>query len=287
MKVAALQLGPAGSTIAETADRIVTLVRSAAAGGVVIGVLPELALTPYFAAEIHDSLDLWADENENKVAVSRIASAAAESGMAIIIPFAERSGGALYNSMAFVDTSGRHVGTFRKMHIPGHVEPQPDAKVTILEKRYFKAGDNGFDAYDIGPVKAGGLICYDRRFPESYRSLANNGAELICVGYNTPVMPGGSLRQSRRASELAICGGAYSTGTYAIAAGKAGRESGMTYIGGSFVCDAGGMIIAKARTNGDEAVIAGIDLEKQASVRKRWDFARNRRPGDYVLVQAS
>lgn len=287
MKVAALQLGPAGSSIAETSERIVALVRSAAASGVTIGVLPELALTPYFAAKIHESLTAWTDESENRAAVERISSVAAESGMAIVIPFAERSGEALYNSMAFIDAGGRHVGTFRKMHIPGQVEPLPDAKVTILEKRYFKAGDNGFAAYDIGPVKAGGLICYDRRFPESYRSLANNGAELICVGYNTPVMPGGSLKQSRRASELAICGGAYSTGTYAIAAGKAGRENGMTYIGGSFVCDAGGMIIAKAKTNGDEAVIAEIDLEKQASVRKRWDFARNRRPSDYVLVQAS
>ncbi len=57
MLVAALQMGPAGSSIAITTDRILTLVDKAAAAGVTLGVLPELALTPYFAAEIHSDLD--------------------------------------------------------------------------------------------------------------------------------------------------------------------------------------------------------------------------------------
>jgi predicted amidohydrolase len=188
--------------------------------------------------------------------------------------------------MAFVHRQGSQAGTFRKMHIPGQVEPNPDAKMTILEKRYFTPGNLGFGVYDVGDVKIGGLICYDRRFPEAYRSLSINGADVIAVGYNTPVMAGNTLSQARKASELAITAGAYYTGTSIIAAGKAGRENGVRYIGGSFVAGADGMIIARARTSGDEVVLGELDLERQAKIRERWAFSRNRRPADYVLTEA-
>jgi predicted amidohydrolase len=169
------------------------------------------------------------------------------------------------------------------MHIPGEVEPKPDQKLTILEKRYFQAGDLGFGVYDIGPVKIGGLICYDRRFPEAYRSLSINGADVIAIGYNTPVMNGGTLAQARRASELAMTAGAYFTGTAVIAAGKAGKENGTRFIGRSAVIAPDGSIVARAKTDGDEVVAGELDFERQDKIRQRWAFGRNRRTADYVM----
>jgi predicted amidohydrolase len=285
MLVAALQMGPAGPSIAATAERILVLVDQAGAAGVKLAVLPELALTPYFAAEIHTDLDAYVSTTENAAALDAVMARAKHNGMSLVLPYAEQTNDGLYNSMAFIHREGTKVGTFRKMHIPGEVEPKPDAKISILEKRYFKAGDLGFGVYDVGAANIGGLICYDRRFPESYRSLSINGAEVIAVGYNTPVMPGGTLRQARRASELAITAGAYYTGTSVIAAGKAGRENGVTFIGGSFVAGPDGVLLAKARTNGDEVVMAELDMDKQVKIRERWGFSRNRRPADYVLSE--
>lgn len=283
---AALQLGPASPSIEATVSRILPLLDQAADQKVQLVVLPELALTPYFGATVHDLAGLYASKADNDAAVAAISEKAKASNMAVVLPYAELSGNRLYNSMAFIDKAGSHVGTFRKMHIPGFVEPKPNGEVTILEKRYFAAGDLGFGVYDTDPVKLGGLICYDRRFPEAYRSLALNGAEIICVGYNTPVMPKNTLSSARRASELAMCGGAYSNGTYVIGAGKAGVENGMRYIGGSLIIGPDGVIIKKAKTMADELVIAEIDLERQASIRERWAFDVNRRPGDYVMSAA-
>ena len=283
---AALQLGPASRTIEAMVERILALVETAGAAGVKLAVLPELALTPYFAAMVHHELDVFVDEAANQPATKAIAAAAAAQGMAIVVPFAERAGNQIYNSMAFFDDQGKLAGNFRKMHIPGQVDPKEDGSFTIMEKRYFAPGDLGFGAFDTGVAKLGGLICYDRRFPESYRSLAINGADIICVGYNTPVMPnspGATLAAARRASELAMCGGAYSNATYVIGAGKAGVENKVRYIGGSLIIGPDGVILKRARTAGDEVVMAEIDLDKQKVMRERWAFDKNRRPADYVL----
>lgn len=282
MLVAAMQLGPASSTIAATTTRILSLLDQATAAGVRIAVFPELALTPYFAAQVHETLSPWTDVAENESALEAVRSKAKAAGMTVVLPYAEETNVGLYNSMAFINAKGERVGTFRKMHIPGQVEPKPDAVMTILEKRYFQPGDLGFGVYDTGAAKLGGLICYDRRFPESYRSLAFNGAEIIAVSYNTPVMNGGTLKQARHASQLAITAGAYYTGTAVIAAGKAGTENGVRYIGASFVAGPDGQVLAKARSSGDEMVLAELDLEKQAKIRDRWAFGKNQRPDDYV-----
>jgi hypothetical protein len=282
MLVAALQMGPAGSSIAETTDRIVALIDKAAALGVTLGVLPELALTPYFAAEIHADLDPYVSISQNQAALAAIMARAQQHAMSLVLPYAEQTEDGLFNSMSFIHRQGSHAGTFRKMHIPGEIEPKPDAKITILEKRYFKPGNLGFGVYDVGAVKIGGLICYDRRFPEAYRSLSINGADIIAVGYNTPVMPGSTLGKARKSSELAITAGAYYTGTTIIAAGKAGKENGVRFIGRSFVAGPDGSILARAKTNHDEVVPAEIDLDRQAKIRERWGFSRNRRLADYV-----
>ena len=287
---AALQLGPASATIEAMVDRILKLVEAAGSAGVKLAVLPELSLTPYFAAAVHSDLDPFAAETSNQQAVKAIAAAAGSHGMAIVIPFAERNGNQLYNSMAFADVGGALVGTFRKMHIPGQAEPKADGAFTIMEKRYFAPGDLGFQSFDVGAASVGGLICYDRRFPESYRSLANRGAEVICVGYNTPVMPntpGATLAAARRASELAMCGGAYSTATYVIAAGKAGIEGGVRFIGGSLIAGPDGTILKRARSAGDELVVAELDLDRQRSMRERWAFATNQRSADYVMTASA
>ncbi|WP_238364747.1 nitrilase-related carbon-nitrogen hydrolase [Mesobacterium pallidum] len=279
---AAIQLGPASATIAETTDRIEMLMSRAAAHGAKLAVLPELALSPYFAAEIQD-VSQWVEPAANLDALERIAARAADLSMAVVVSYAEHDSRGLYNSMAFYDAQGQRKGLFRKVHIPGTHKPDPAKSLNILEKHYFTPGDLGFPAHDLGMVRVGGLICYDRRFPESYRSLMLNGAELFCCGYNTPVLEGTTLDGARRASELAICGGAYSNGTWAIAAGKAGVENGHTYIGGSFICTPTGEIVAQCQSMEDEVIVAHVDMGLQASIRGRWAFDINRMEDAYTL----
>jgi len=284
---AAVQLGPASDTMDEMLARILALLDQAAARGAKLAVLPELALTPYFASSVHDdptALEPHLNEAANAAALAAIAAKGAEHGMAVVASWAERQPGGIYNTMSFFDISGSEVGKFRKVHIPGFVEPDPAKETTILEKRYFLPGDLGFPVHDLGPVRAGGLICYDRRFPESYRSLMLGGAEVFCIGFNTPVLNDGTLERGRAAARMSVCGGAFFNSTHVIAAGKAGVEGGTRYIGDSLIAGPEGDVLAYALTDGDEVVTAEINLDRQAAMRAEWDFRANLRPGVYASL---
>jgi len=59
---------------------------------------------------------------------------------------------------------------------------------THLERRYFEPGDLGFPVFTFRGVRIGLSLCNDRRWPETYRMLCLNGAQVVLIGYNTPVV---------------------------------------------------------------------------------------------------
>jgi N-carbamoyl-D-amino-acid hydrolase len=282
--VAAAQLGPASETRAGTVARIVRLIEQAGAAGVRLIVFPELALTPYFATRVHD-IAPWVEDEFPSTETRPIVDAAAAARVEVVLPFAERagSGATCYNSAVLISADGCEIGRYRKMHIPGHVEPDRSRPVTFLEKRYFIPGDLGFPVYQTGVARVGMAICYDHRFPETYRVPALDGAELIAIGHNTPagegpVQPGGHGYEQ---VELAMRAGAYANGVPVIAAGKIGHEWDLPWAGGSVVIGPRGEVLARAATDGDELVAAEIDLTAAAAVRDALALATNRRPEHY------
>ena len=286
MIAAAVQLGPAAASKAETVERMVILVEEAARMGVEFLSFPELALTPYFCTCVREDFDRYFDTAMPSPETEPLFHAAKERGICFVLPYAEREGENYFNSALVTDSDGRIVGKFRKIHIPGTVEPTGTGKPEILEKRYFTPGDLGFPVFETVKAKMGMLICYDRRFPESFRCLGLEGAEIICSPYNTPA-GGRSKEDGQQASELAIRAGASANACYDIAAGKAGVEDGEEFIGGSFIADPSGQIIAKAQTTGDELVVGELDLERAEQARKRSNFVINRRPEVYKALVKS
>src|SRR5207245_2699894 len=97
---------------------------------------------------------------------------------------------------------GRLCGTFRKIHLPG--TKAPDGFAQVFEPYYFAHGDTGYKVFDAAGARVGIAICQDRRYPESYRALALQGAEVILVGYNTPSSP-----LALDLNELCLRSGAY------------------------------------------------------------------------------
>ena len=284
--VAAGQLGPADATRAGTVKRIVSLIRQAGDAGVRLLVLPELALSPYFAAEVHTDIGAFVEPGFPSEETRPIAAAVRDAGVVTVVPHAERQGDVVYNSSVVLGADGAPAGWYRKSHIPGQVEPDQPGTFAILEKRYFAPGDLGFPlhASPAGPFGIG--ICYDRRFPELYRCYALAGASLVACCFNTPVMAGETLGSTQEAQELAVRGGAIANAVAVIAAGKAGVEGGIRFSAGSCVIDHKGRILAKAATEGDELVSAELDLAAAAAARRRMDLAGNRRPALYGLLTA-
>jgi predicted amidohydrolase len=287
VRVAAGQLGPADATRAGTVKRIAGLIRQAGEAGAALLVLPELALSPYFAAVVHEDISPFVEPAFPTEETAPIVAAVRDTGVVTVVPHAERENGLVYNGSVVLGADGEVTGRYRKSHIPGQVSPDRPGEFAILEKRYFAPGDLGFPLHDspAGPFGIG--ICYDRRFPELYRCYALAGASVVACCFNTPVMNGETLESTQEAQELAVRGGAIANAVAVIAAGKAGVEGGVRYSAGSCVIDHKGRILAKAASEGDELVTAELDLTAAAAARKRMNLAGNRRPELYGLLTAA
>ena len=197
-------------------------------------------------------------------------------------------------SVVVVDRDGEILGRYRKVHLPGSVEPRAGAAYQQLEKRYFEYGDLGFPAFRAGPdwrhAIMGMMICNDRRWPESWRVLGLQGVELVCIGYNSAAYdPNGGVTEDVALrtfhSKLVTQANAYMNATWAIAVAKAGNEDGSGLIGGSCIVDPNGRIVAETQTLADEVVVADLDLDLcRQGKDKMFNFAAHRRPEQYTVI---
>jgi predicted amidohydrolase len=134
------------------------------------------------------------------------------------------------------------------------------------------------------------MICNDRRWSESYRILGLQGAELILVGYNTPVHNPAMPESDRLAdfhNHLVMQAGAYQNGAWVVGVAKAGTEEGVAQIGGSCIIAPSGEIVARSSSLGDELVVARCDLDLATRYKTAvFDFAANRRPEHYQAIAA-
>lgn len=190
-----------------------------------------------------------------------------------------------FNTSIFVSPEGRIVGNYRKVHLPGHFNPEDWRPFQHLEKRYFEHGDLGFPVYEAMGGKIGMCLCNDRRWPETFRVLGLRGAELVMLGYNTPVhypmAPEHDHLQDFH-NHLSMQAGAYANGCWVIGTAKAGREEGCDLIGGSCIIAPTGEIVARVQGLGDEIATAEIDLDRCSELRRNiFNFALHREPADY------
>lgn len=288
LKVAAAQLGPASPAKSDTISRIVALIDQAGAAGVELVVFPELALSPYFANKVRpfEEAHSFAETEFPSAETAPIIEAVKRNKLTAVIPFAEKLPEGLYNSAALIAPDGTELGRYRKMHIPGSVEPDPTRKRQGFEKRYFLQGNLGFPAYESQVGNVGMAICYDRRFPETFRCLGLSGSEIYAVVFNTGYdedAPNG-LQEGIERHELAVRSAALYNGVPAICAGKAGVEEGKGYIGASSVISHTGEVLARSASDGDDLVVGELDLDAAAAARARLAHDVNRRPDEYVAI---
>src|SRR3546814_744583 len=112
---------------------------------------------------------------------------ARELGIGFYLGYAELTGdGRRFNTSVLVDETGGIVGRYRKIHLPGHADHKPEAPFQHLEKKYFEVGNEGFSVWPTMATKIGMCICNDRRWPEAFRVMGLQSAEIVALGYNTP-----------------------------------------------------------------------------------------------------
>ena len=295
INVAAAQLGPIQR--AEGRDvvvkRMLALMDEAKGQGADLIVYPELALTTFFPrwyVEDQAEVDLWFERDMPNDAVQPLFARAAEYRMAMNFGYAELTpDGHHFNTSILTDRAGNIVGKYRKVHLPGHSEFDPERDFQHLEKRYFEPGDLGFPVWRTLDGIFGMAVCNDRRWPETYRVMALQGVEMVLIGYNTPSFNSqkGSEGPEKRLfhNRLAVQAGAYQNSCWVVSVAKAGDEDGFPLIGGSLIVNPDGEVVVEARTDGDELLVHPCDLDDTVFGKKTiFDFARHRRIEHYGRI---
>ncbi|WP_315782075.1 MULTISPECIES: N-carbamoyl-D-amino-acid hydrolase [unclassified Bradyrhizobium] len=295
INVAAAQMGPIQR--AESREvvvaRMIALLDEAKRKGADLIVYPELALTTFFPRwymEDQAEVDTWFEASMPNAAVQPLFDRAAQHGIAMYLGYAELTpDGHHYNTAVLTDRASNIVGKYRKVHLPGHEEFEPERSHQHLEKRYFEPGDLGFPVWrNLGGIM-GMAICNDRRWPETYRVMGLQDVELVLIGYNTPsvnsLKSAEGLQQRLFHNRLSAQAGAYQNSCWVVAVAKAGMEDGHHLIGGSLIVNPDGEIVAEAETEGDEVLVAPCDMDATRFGKQTiFDFARHRRVEHYGLI---
>ncbi|MGJ4895599.1 N-carbamoyl-D-amino-acid hydrolase [Bradyrhizobium oligotrophicum] len=295
INVAAAQMGPIQRADSHEAvvARMIALMDEAKRKDADLIVYPELALTTFFPRwymEDQAEVDSWFEREMPNAAVQPLFDRAAQHQMAMYLGYAELTpDGHHYNTAVLTDRAGNVVGKYRKVHLPGHEEFEPERSHQHLEKRYFEPGDLGFPVWRSLDGIIGMAICNDRRWPETYRVMGLQDVELVLIGYNTPsvnsLKSAEGLQQRLFHNRLSAQAGAYHNSCWVVAVAKAGVEDGHHLIGGSLIVNPDGEIVAEAVTEGDEVLVAPCDLDATRFGKQTiFDFARHRRIEHYGLI---
>jgi predicted amidohydrolase len=271
------------------------MMREAKGRGCDLVVFTELALTTFFPRwmiEDEAELDSYYETQMPGPDTQPLFDEAARLEIGFYLGYAELvfEGGVKrrFNTAILVDQKGRIISKYRKVHLPGHAEPQPGRDFQHLEKRYFEPGNLGFPVVKGFGGHMGMAICNDRRWPETYRVMGLQDVEMVMLGYNTPFGHVGDQAMDSLTlfhNHLSMQAGAYQNATWVIGTAKCGDEEGSKMGGQSAIIAPSGEIVAQAITVEDEVITASCDLDMGKRYKETvFDFAAHRRPEHYGLI---
>ncbi len=285
IKVAAIQM-QCSAIVEENIQKADRMVREAAANGAQVILLPELFERPYFCQERRYEYYAYAKSVEENDAVNHFKAVAKELGVVMPVSFYERDINRLYNTIAMIDADGTVLGIYRKTHIPDDHYYQ--------EKFYFTPGDTGFKVWNTRFGRIGVGICWDQWFPETARSMAVMGAEMLlyptAIG-SEPILNVDSsghwrrVMQGHAAANLMPVIAANRIGLEKVEPCEAngGQKSELVFYGSSFIADSTGELVADAGKTEESILYAQFDLDAMDEERLSWGLFRDRRPETYIL----
>jgi predicted amidohydrolase len=266
VRAAAVQLTATAETAAnlETADR---LVRAAAKDGASLVVLPE----KWSVYGTPDDIRAGAQPLDGE-ALGWARAIAGELGIDLVAgSIAERGDGRGHNTSVHIGPDGSDRATYRKLHM---------FDVQVGGRDYRESdGEAPGDAIVLselaGGVGLGLTICYDLRFPELYRRLAVDGAQVVAVpsAFTVPT--------TRDHWEILLRARAIENQCFVVAANQVGRHApGLRTGGRSMIVDPWGLVLAQA-PDAQTHIVADLDLDRLLRIRAELPSLANRRPEIY------
>ncbi|MEY8355482.1 carbon-nitrogen hydrolase family protein [Lachnospiraceae bacterium 54-53] len=264
MKIALAQM-KMKPTMEENLNKSIQLIGQAASCGAGLILFPELQLSPFFPQyEKQDALQYQLTPDHEFI--GQISSTCGRHGIMASPNVYLQESGQNYDASLFIDENGRIKGISKMVHImQGEY---------FYEQDYYTPSDDGFKVYDTPEGKIGIVICFDRHLPESIRSCAALGADLVLIP--TANVEGEPLDMFEW--ELRVQ--AMQSSVFLAMCNRTGREDRMNFIGQSIVVDPNGDVIAKA--DADEQILyAETDLGQSRVIRDARPYFKLRRPEWY------
>ncbi|MEK7221558.1 MAG: nitrilase-related carbon-nitrogen hydrolase [Nitrospirota bacterium] len=261
MKVGYFQFNPVFGEVTRNLDHVSARLAGAECD---LLVLPELFNSGYQFVSTDEARAL-AEEIPGGPTTIRLIQIAADRRMHLVAGLAERAGDRIYNSAVLVGPKGL-IGVYRKTHL------------FFEETLFFAPGDTGFPVYDIGPARVGLMVCFDWYYPESARTLALKGADIIAHPSNL-VLPNCPDSMVTRCLENRV----FAVTCNRIGSEERGGKKKLTYIGNSEVVTPNGEIIKRAKPDQEELAIVEIDplQARNKKLNPYNDLLAGRRPELY------
>ena len=240
MKAAFFQFSPKFGDIVRNVEKTVQALASVTADLIV---LPELFNTGYQFLSEEESKEL-SEEVPSGFTTRALIDLSVVKGSYVVAGLAERDGDRIYNSAVLTGPTG-FVGLYRKTHLYSE------------EKLWFSPGDTGFRVWDTPLGRIGIMICFDWFFPESARTLALKGAEIIAHPANLvlPYCPDAMVTRCIENRVFAVTSNR--TGTE-----KRGGKEPLRFIGSSEIVSPSGQVLCRASRSKEEIGRAEINIEK-------------------------
>lgn len=275
-------------TIGDVATpQFVDAVLSGRAERIELAVLPELANVPYFPLETN-SQDAASSVALDGPEIAAFGKVALRHRCYLMLGVYLADGGQQFNAAVLLGPDGSvvagrtqqgtPVSSYRKVHLCDVNLPS----AVFCESAYFTAGEDHV-VWDLPFGTVGGLICYDRHFPEAWITLREMGAEIVCVCTTSPLSASAYFVpeiQAMAAQQSVYAACANRVGHQVLRTSK--RES--EFLGASLIAGPGGEIVAAAPPRAPVAMIhAMLRAKTLDDIRFAHQFHEHRRPSTYIV----
>ncbi len=226
---------------------------------------PEIQLSPFFPQYPHRCADAYCLELQDP-AVHELQQKAKEHGYYLSPNVYLHLNGQKYDSSLWITPGGEIAGIAKMVHIAQNQN--------FYEQDYYAPSEDGFQVFQTPFGKIGIVICFDRHLPESIRSCALQGAELVIVPTaNTKAEPLEMFEWEMRVQAM-------QNQIFIAMCNRVGTEDAMQFAGESLVIDPKGRLLAKADDQ-EQLLTCEIDLQKALQARENLDYLSLRRPDQY------
>jgi len=270
MKIAGIQFSCSDSKDKNT-DHAFTMMDMAVQQGAAIICFQELFNLPWFPRKRDKSAFNYAEDIDCHT-INKMCEKAHQAGCVVVLPFFEKWEDKYFNSCIVINSDGKAVGTYRKVHVPD---------IPLWEEKfYFSPGDKGFPIFETNYGRLGIQISWDNLLPEGSRILALKGADII-------VAPTSCAFKSQHIWQTVISANAITNAIFAIRINRTGSEEKQDFYGMSFCVNPEGELIGGPTGTGDAILLAEMNIESLAQTRREWPIMKERKPDLYKEVTAS